>query len=101
MFASRFRAARGLSRQLQLARPSSSRAFTSSAARQVDLAPVATTEKKSAVPPLVDGEEGEPLSTPAKQAPNRTGVWSRSQKPRDEAMMGPRFEQTDYTMQVR
>ncbi|KAK0265024.1 hypothetical protein LTS09_001433 [Friedmanniomyces endolithicus] len=28
------------------------------------------------------------------QAPNREGIWSRSQKPRAEAMVGPRFEQT-------
>jgi len=28
------------------------------------------------------------------QAPNRIGVWSRSQNPRAKAMSGPRFEQT-------
>ncbi|KAK3679680.1 hypothetical protein LTR78_000056 [Recurvomyces mirabilis] len=28
------------------------------------------------------------------QAPNREMVWSRNQKPRREAMVGPRFEQT-------
>ncbi|KAA6409028.1 MAG: NADH-ubiquinone oxidoreductase [Lasallia pustulata] len=28
------------------------------------------------------------------QAPNRKGVWSRSQQPRERAMSGPRFEQT-------
>ena len=28
------------------------------------------------------------------QAPNRRGVWSRSQMPRERAMTGPRFEQT-------
>ena len=28
------------------------------------------------------------------QAPNRAGIWSRSQMPRDVAMSGPRFEQT-------
>ncbi|MCJ1258648.1 hypothetical protein MMC24_006481 [Lignoscripta atroalba] len=28
------------------------------------------------------------------QAPNRAGVWSRSQQPREKAMVGPRFEQT-------
>ncbi|KAI5235998.1 hypothetical protein E4T43_08881 [Aureobasidium subglaciale] len=27
------------------------------------------------------------------QAPNRQGVWSRSQQPREKAMVGPRFEQ--------
>ncbi|KAI9760424.1 MAG: hypothetical protein M1835_000181, partial [Candelina submexicana] len=28
------------------------------------------------------------------QAPNRKGVWSSSQQPRETAMTGPRFEQT-------
>ncbi|KZF20172.1 NADH-ubiquinone oxidoreductase [Xylona heveae TC161] len=28
------------------------------------------------------------------QAPNRATIWSRSQQPRDKAMVGPRFEQT-------
>jgi NADH dehydrogenase (ubiquinone) Fe-S protein 6 len=35
------------------------------------------------------------------QAPNRKGVWSRSQAPREVAMSGPRFEQTVMEMQVR
>jgi NADH dehydrogenase (ubiquinone) Fe-S protein 6 len=34
------------------------------------------------------------------QAPNRTGVWSRSQNPRAQAMTGPRFEQTIMEFQV-
>ena len=34
------------------------------------------------------------------QAPNRAGVWSRSQQPREVAMSGPRFEQTIMEMQV-
>lgn len=34
------------------------------------------------------------------QAPNREVVWSRSQKPRAEAMVGPRFEQTIMEDQV-
>jgi len=34
------------------------------------------------------------------QAPNRVDVWSRSQKPRTTAMTGPRFEQTDFDLQV-
>ncbi|RDA86735.1 hypothetical protein CP532_4172 [Ophiocordyceps camponoti-leonardi (nom. inval.)] len=33
------------------------------------------------------------------QAPNRVGVWSRSQNPRSKAMTGPRFEQTDMSLQ--
>ena len=35
------------------------------------------------------------------QAPNRKEVWSRSQRPRAAAMSGPRFEQTDFSLQVR
>lgn len=34
------------------------------------------------------------------QAPNRAGVWSRNQMPRELAMSGPRFEQTIMEMQV-
>lgn len=39
-------------------------------------------------------------AAPTVQAPNRAGIWSRSQKPRAEAMVGPRFEQTDFELQV-
>jgi len=35
------------------------------------------------------------------QAPNRQGIWSRSQQPREKAMVGPRFEQTIMEDQVR
>jgi NADH dehydrogenase (ubiquinone) Fe-S protein 6 len=35
------------------------------------------------------------------QAPNRQGIWSRSQKPREQAMVGPRFEQMVMKDQVR
>ncbi|KAF2768742.1 hypothetical protein EJ03DRAFT_328046 [Teratosphaeria nubilosa] len=35
------------------------------------------------------------------QAPNRATTWSRSQKPRAEAMVGPRFEQTIMEDQPR
>ncbi|EFX00453.1 NADH-ubiquinone oxidoreductase [Grosmannia clavigera kw1407] len=33
------------------------------------------------------------------QAPNRAGVWTRNQRPREQAMTGPRFEQTDFSLQ--
>ena len=36
----------------------------------------------------------------AMQAPNRAGIWSRSQNPRPRAMSGPRFEQTIIDVQV-
>ncbi|KAL1586383.1 hypothetical protein WHR41_05167 [Cladosporium halotolerans] len=35
------------------------------------------------------------------QAPNRKGIWSRSQQPREKAMVGPRFEQTIMADQPR
>ena len=35
------------------------------------------------------------------QAPNREGIWSRSQNPRSKAMVGPRFEQVIMEDQVR
>lgn len=44
-------------------------------------------------------EQGEELRT--MQAPNRKGIWSRSQQPREKAMVGPRFEQTIMADQVR
>lgn len=34
------------------------------------------------------------------QAPNRATTWSRSQQPREKAMVGPRFEQTIMEDQV-
>jgi NADH dehydrogenase (ubiquinone) Fe-S protein 6 len=44
-------------------------------------------------------EDGEKLRV--MQAPNRAGIWSRSQNPRASAMSGPRFEQTIMEYQVR
>ncbi|KAF7727504.1 hypothetical protein EC973_007482 [Apophysomyces ossiformis] len=35
----------------------------------------------------------------AEQAANRAVTWSKSQRPKAEAMAGPRFEQTDITTQ--
>ena|ERR1043166_7664338 len=35
-----------------------------------------------------------------KQAPNHDVTWSKSQRARKEAMLGPRFEQTDLEVQV-
>lgn len=50
--------------------------------------------------PLVESsEEGEKKRQ--LQAPNRPNIWSRSQQPREKAMVGPRFEQTIMEDQVR
>ncbi|KAF2629231.1 NADH-ubiquinone oxidoreductase [Macroventuria anomochaeta] len=44
-------------------------------------------------------EQGEKLRK--QQAPNRQGIWSRSQQPREIAMSGPRFEQSIMEDQPR
>ncbi|KAF2125495.1 NADH-ubiquinone oxidoreductase [Dothidotthia symphoricarpi CBS 119687] len=44
-------------------------------------------------------QKGEQLRT--EQAPNRKGIWSRSQNPREVAMSGPRFEQSIMEDQPR
>ncbi|KAF4974646.1 hypothetical protein FZEAL_8481 [Fusarium zealandicum] len=67
----------------------SQRAFTTSA-RQLEAAVSAKTTETSPAP--VD--ESKPAEVT--QAPNRVGIWSRSQRPRSTAMSGPRFEQTDF-----
>lgn len=46
------------------------------------------------------GEELRVMQAPNRQAPNRKGIWSRSQQPREIAMSGPRFEQTIFEDQV-
>lgn len=43
-------------------------------------------------------QQGEELRVA--QSPNRQGIWSRSQQPRERAMVGPRFEQTIMADQV-
>ncbi|KAH7162663.1 hypothetical protein B0J13DRAFT_536653 [Dactylonectria estremocensis] len=70
----------------------SQRAFTTSA-RQLE---AAVTKPATETTPAV-ADESKPVET--NQAPNRVGVWSRSQKPRAVAMTGPRFEQTDFSLQ--
>ena len=54
---------------------------------ETDLAPKSTTEVDAATP------------TELQQAPNRAGVWTRNQQAREQAMTGPRFEQTDFSLQ--
>jgi NADH dehydrogenase (ubiquinone) Fe-S protein 6 len=36
----------------------------------------------------------------AQQAANRSTTWSKDQRPKAQAMVGPRFEQTDIGLQV-
>ncbi|KAK1781657.1 zinc-finger domain-containing protein [Copromyces sp. CBS 386.78] len=90
MYPSRLRAAQQLSRQC-------ARSFTTSGRQLYSSSTVPAPEKR-------DGEKTveitptEPAAV-VKQAPNRAEVWSRSQKPRSEAMTGPRFEQTNFDLQ--
>lgn len=72
----------------------SSRAFTVSA-RQLEAAVTTRDEFKTPT------KTGDSVPTEIGQAPNRVEVWSRNQKPRATAMTGPRFEQTDFEVQVR
>lgn len=79
-----------------------SRQFAISATAKQDAAPnknvadVPQTSTETPIEELVGDAEG----TKVMQAPNRSAIWSRSQKPRAIAMTGPRFEQTIMDMQV-
>lgn len=79
------------------------RALTASARRHVD-AQTSTLDKKAETTPEVKSEEDslgltENEQRGITQAPNRKGTWTRSQQPRAKAMSGPRFEQTDFSLQ--
>uniref|UniRef100_A0A0B7JRJ9 Secondary thiamine-phosphate synthase enzyme n=2 Tax=Bionectria ochroleuca TaxID=29856 RepID=A0A0B7JRJ9_BIOOC len=87
MASSQLKAVGSLARGLRVSR----RAFTTTA-RQFEAVPAAA---KTTSPAVAD--ESKPVEIT--QAPNRLGVWSRSQKPRSQAMTGPRFEQTDFSVQ--
>ena len=73
----------------------SHRSFATSA-RYLE-ASVPSTSKSTTEPTPATMDESKPAEI--NQAPNRVGVWSRSQKPRSKAMTGPRFEQTDFDLQ--
>lgn len=88
MSATSLRTARGLTRLAQ-------RSFATTA-RQLEDKAVTSASTQSPVPKL---ESQTPAELP--QAPNRKEIWSRSQKLRSAAMAGPRFEQTDFDLQVR
>ncbi|KAK2735029.1 hypothetical protein FQN57_001371 [Myotisia sp. PD_48] len=71
--------------------------------------PVSSISKTNATPTDPMGAQEAPLQETvaaaernlAKQAPNRELTWAKSQKPRAEAMVGPRFEQTIMEAQPR
>ncbi|KAM7193614.1 hypothetical protein V8F33_007707 [Rhypophila sp. PSN 637] len=92
MYASRLRVAQRLSRQYAALQ----RSFTTTP-RQLE-ATTAVPAPKSETGTVTQAPETS-LPTELQQAPNRTGLWARSQKPRSEAMTGPRFEQTDFSVQ--
>lgn len=76
-------------RSLSRTVPGARRTFQVSALRLEAAIPTTT-------PPVSENQTAE-----INQAPNRLGTWSRSQKPRSKAMTGPRFEQTDFDLQVQ
>ncbi|KAK1751781.1 lactobacillus shifted protein-like protein [Echria macrotheca] len=73
------------------------RHFTASA-RQLEAAAASSTVAKTESS-TTPSKTAETEVVVKKQAPNRAEVWSRSQRPRAEAMTGPRFEQTDFDLQ--
>lgn len=89
MSATYLRSARGLS---AIAR----RTLTTTARRLEEKAVAPATSTESPAP-----KKHTQLPAELPQAPNRKEIWSRSQRPRSEAMTGPRFEQTDFELQVR
>lgn len=58
--------------------------------------PIETSQSDVALQENVEDAEAKRVM----QAPNRKGIWSRSQNPRAKAMTGPRFEQTIMELQV-
>ncbi|KAK1981071.1 zinc-finger domain-containing protein [Colletotrichum cereale] len=85
------RATSALSRQLRVA----SRPFSVSTTVRTTERPAVVEKNEAATPQVADNTVPQKIT----QAPNREMVWSRSQKPRAEAMTGPRFEQTDFSLQ--
>lgn len=80
------------------------RAFATSTPRLLE-AKEAILHNKAETTPEAKSEEdstglAENLARGLQQSPNRTEIWSRSQRPRAQAMAGPRFEQTDFSLQV-
>ena len=100
---------------LRLPTPSFRAAYSSNAKAEVPANdPVArkevpTVSETNAMPTSSEGSFDKVLQeSPAQaeklrkqQAPNREGIWSRSQQPREVAMSGPRFEQSIIEDQVR
>lgn len=81
-------------------------AFSTSPRRLVNDAKTAILENKAETTPEAKSEEdstglAENEARGLMQAPNRKEIWSRSQRARAKAMTGPRFEQTDFNLQVR
>ncbi|GAA95035.1 uncharacterized protein L969DRAFT_95989 [Mixia osmundae IAM 14324] len=65
-------------------------------------APVETNESKAVSGGPLPGQVAMPQpphNLPMGQAPNRIGVWSKTQNPKANAMRGPRFEQTSMDFQ--
>jgi NADH dehydrogenase (ubiquinone) Fe-S protein 6 len=80
------------------------RAFATSSPRLIEAKEAILNHKAETTPEAKSEEDSlgvtENEERGIQQAPNRRGIWSRSQKPRAKAMTGPRFEQTDFDLQV-
>jgi NADH dehydrogenase (ubiquinone) Fe-S protein 6 len=90
MASSQLRSIGALARQLRVPR----RAFATTTRQLSGAVPAGSRTETSAT--LAE----ETQIKPVEQAPNRVETWSRSQKPRSTAMSGPRFEQTEFHLQV-
>lgn len=86
------RATYQLSRQLR----TFSRPLSATSAARTQEAPAIVEKNEAKTPQTTDNAVPKDVG----QAPNRKGIWSRSQKPRAEAMTGPRFEQATFDLQV-
>lgn len=95
MSATRIRSIQGLARQLALPQRTATATFTTTA-RRLEAGHAVPAKPSETTAQVTE----EPAPVEVKQAPNRTGIWAPSQRPRAQAMTGPRFEQTNFDLQV-
>ncbi|KAL1844374.1 hypothetical protein VTJ49DRAFT_53 [Mycothermus thermophilus] len=107
MYASRLRTTAAATARHLSKRATTATAPFSTTARQLEIAQSPSPEQQATAAAAADAQtatavtEGAAPPAVVNQAPNRVGIWSRSQRPRAEAMTGPRFEQTDFELQPR
>lgn len=99
MFVSRLRvaaAARQLSKRTAAPFTTTARQFEAAPPTPPPASTTSTTAHTQTAPQTTEG----PAPAAVVQAPNRAEVWSTNQRARAAAMTGPRFEQTDFELQV-